>query len=116
MPPAHAHAAGVSAAEAVDLIRTGALLLDVREQNEWHAGHAAQAELLPMSRLAVEAASLPTDRLLVCVCHVGARSAAVSAALNDAGWTAVNLLGGMQAWAAAGLSVVTETGQPGRVD
>jgi rhodanese-related sulfurtransferase len=98
----------VSAAAAVELVRSGAVLLDVREDDEWAAGHAPEAVHLPMSRLAAEAESLPADRVIVCVCHVGGRSAAVAAALSGAGWQAVNLIGGMEAWLAAGLPVVTD--------
>lgn len=96
----------VSATDAADLVADGALLLDVREHDEWAAGHAPQAEHLPMSRIQHDYERLPTDRRIVCVCHVGARSAAVAAALRDAGWDAVNLTGGMDAWQAAGLPVV----------
>src|SRR5262249_5592893 len=62
-----------------------------------------EAVHMAMSRIAREFGTLPTDRTIVCVCHVGARSAAVAAALNEAGWHAVNLEGGMAAWEAAGL-------------
>lgn len=96
----------VSAVDALALVDAGALLLDVREDDEWTAGHAPQAEHLPMSRLQHEYAQLPTNRQIVCVCHIGARSAAVAAALRDAGWDAVNLTGGMVAWERAGLPVV----------
>src|SRR6266536_2947189 len=92
----------VSAVEAVELVRYDAILLDVREDHEWAAGHAPDAVHLPMSRIGERVAELPTDRTIVCVCHVGARSAAVAAALNRAGWNAVNLTGGMLAWLAAG--------------
>jgi rhodanese-related sulfurtransferase len=106
----------VSAAEAVELVRSGAVLIDVREDDEWGAGHAPQAQHLPMSRLAGTVSALPTDRQIVCVCHVGGRSAAVTAALLRSGWDAVNLAGGMSAWQAAGLPVVRDDGQPGTVD
>jgi rhodanese-related sulfurtransferase len=105
----------VSAVDAVGMVRSGALLLDVREDHEWAAGHAPEATHLPMSRLAEGVASVPPDRLIVCVCHVGARSAAVAAALAGAGWGAVNLAGGMDAWESAGLPVVRDDGQPGLV-
>ncbi|MDQ2958794.1 MAG: rhodanese-like domain-containing protein, partial [Actinomycetota bacterium] len=84
------------------MIGADAILLDVREQHEWDAGHAPQARHLPMSELAGRAAELPQDVRIVCVCHLGGRSAAVSAALNRGGWQAVNLTGGMRAWQAAG--------------
>jgi rhodanese-related sulfurtransferase len=93
--------------EAVSLVDAGALLLDVREQDEWDAGHVAGATHLPMSRLGQEYQTLPADRRIVCICHVGARSAAVADALRGAGWDAVNLAGGMVAWERAGLPVVS---------
>lgn len=105
----------MSAVAAVELVRAGALLLDVREDHEWVAGHAPEAAHLPMSRFSDGAGRLPSDRTIVCVCHVGGRSAAVAAALSGAGWRAVNLTGGMEAWQAAGLPVVTDDGKPGRV-
>jgi rhodanese-related sulfurtransferase len=106
---------GVSAAEALQMVRSEAILLDVREDHEWAAGHAPEAMHLPMSRISAQAGDLPTGRPIVCVCHVGARSAAVAAALSRAGWEAVNLTGGMDAWAAAGLPVVDRAGRPGVV-
>ena len=106
---------GVSAVEALELARSNAILLDVREDHEWAAGHAVEATHIPMSRLSERVGRLPSDRTIVCVCHVGARSAAVAAALNWAGWTALNLTGGMEAWVAAGLPVVDQAGRPGSV-
>jgi rhodanese-related sulfurtransferase len=97
----------VTAQDARTLVADGALLLDVREDDEWESGHAPEATHLPMSRIAAEVSRLPTDRLIVCVCHVGARSAAVADALNNAGYSATNLAGGMNAWEAAGLPVVS---------
>jgi len=103
----------VSAAEAVDLVRDGAILLDVREQDEWDAGHAPQATHLAMSELNARVDELPRDVQLVCVCHAGGRSSRVADALNQAGWQAINLTGGMRAWQAAGLPVVDADGNPG---
>jgi rhodanese-related sulfurtransferase len=97
---------GVSTAEAVELVSSGAVLLDVREDFEWAAGHAPEARHIPMSALGERVGELPKEPTIVCVCAVGARSAAVAGALNRSGWTAVNLTGGMDAWLAAGLPVV----------
>jgi rhodanese-related sulfurtransferase len=105
----------VSAAQALELMRSKAILLDVREDHEWAAGHAPEATHIPMSRISQHAQNLPADKTIICVCHVGARSAAVAAALNRAGWTAHNLSGGMEAWVAAGLPVVNYTGGAGVV-
>jgi len=105
----------ISATEALELVRSDAVLLDVREDHEWTAGHAPGATHIPMSRISQYAASLPTDKTIICVCHVGARSAAVATALNRAGWTARNLAGGMEAWVSAGLPVVDHSGGIGVV-
>jgi rhodanese-related sulfurtransferase len=96
----------VSVAQAVELVDAGGFLLDVREDHEWQAGHAPDAVHIPMSALAARTAEIPADRTIVCVCHVGARSAIVADALNRGGWTAVNMAGGMEAWGTAGLPIV----------
>ncbi|MDQ1741951.1 MAG: hypothetical protein QOE23_290 [Pseudonocardiales bacterium] len=105
----------ISATEAADLLTGDAVLLDVREQHEWDAGHAPQARHLAMSQLAGRIAEIPSDVRVICVCHVGGRSAAVSEALTRAGFDAANLSGGMAAWEAAGLPVVDNVGGPGAV-
>ncbi|MFD0901216.1 rhodanese-like domain-containing protein [Actinomadura sediminis] len=79
-----------------------AYLLDVREQDEWDAGHAPEAVHIPMGRLSDRAAEIPRDREVFVICRSGGRSAQVTVALNQAGWLARNVDGGMQAWAAAG--------------
>lgn len=93
----------------------GAVLLDVREQEEWDAGHAPAARHVAMSTISGRADEIPNDRLIVCVCRSGGRSGAVTEALVNGGWKAANLAGGMQAWAAAGLPVVDDAGRPGQV-
>lgn len=96
-------------------LRDEALLLDVREQAEWDAGHIDGALHVPMGDLATRRDELPTDQLIVCVCRSGQRSAVVTNALVNAGYEAENLDGGMYAWVEAGLPVVTDGEQPGRV-
>lgn len=105
----------MTAAAAAAAVDAGALLLDVREDFEWERGHAPQALHIAMSELGQRVEELPTDRTIVCVCHIGGRSAMVVDALNRSGWQAVNVLGGMEAWAAAGLPVIDDAGQPGVV-
>ena len=77
---------------------SGALLLDVREADEWDAGHAPAATHLPLA-----------------VCRSGNRSGRATEALVAAGYDVVNMAGGMKEWAAAGLPVVTDGGTPGTV-
>lgn len=89
----------------------GGYLLDVREPDEWSAGHAADAVHIPLGRLAERAGEVPQDRDVYVVCRSGGRSAQATEALNQAGWQAHNVDGGMQAWAAAGRPMVSETGE-----
>ena len=114
LQPEHPGPAEISPVEAHRLGRTGeALLLDVREDDEWDVGHAESAVHAPLSRL--DPASVPTGRPVVAVCRVGSRSAMVAQVLSARGVTAVNMSGGMLAWAAVGLPVVRGEGQPGEV-
>ncbi|MFL6138908.1 MAG: rhodanese-like domain-containing protein [Frankiaceae bacterium] len=89
-----------------------AYVLDVREPEEWSAGHVPDAVHLPLGHLPARLADVPADREVVVVCRVGSRSAQATAFLNAHGRTAVNLDGGMIAWAAAGRPMVSETGGP----
>lgn len=93
-----------------------AFLLDVREPDEWAAGHAPGAHHLPMMEVPARIAEIPVDGDVVVVCRSGGRSAQVVAYLQANGWNnAVNLDGGMQSWAATGRELVSEDGQPARV-
>jgi rhodanese-related sulfurtransferase len=105
----------IDARAAKSLLDAGALLLDVREHDEWHAGHAPEAVLVPMGQVRTRQDELRLDRRIVVVCRSGGRSAAVTESLRAWGFDAVNLAGGMCAWSAAGLAVVTDGGGPGAV-
>ena len=107
--------AEISATEAAQQVRTGTFLLDVREAHEWVAGHAPDAVHIPLSELNERAGELPADQSIICVCHIGGRSAMVTDALNRGGWRAVNLVGGMAAWQDAGLPVIDDQGNPGQI-
>jgi rhodanese-related sulfurtransferase len=105
----------VDAADAAELIDSGALLLDVREPEEWEAGHVPGASFVPLGSLPLRLGELPTDRRIVVMCRVGGRSAVATEALVLAGLDAVNLAGGIVAWAAEERPVVTSDGCPGTV-
>ncbi len=89
------------------MVAAGALLLDVREPAEWRAGHAPDAVLVPMAQVSARRDELAGTARVVVVCRSGGRSAAVTQSLRAWGVDAVNLAGGMCAWTAAGLPVVT---------
>ncbi|MDT5032523.1 MAG: hypothetical protein QOC94_2694 [Actinoplanes sp.] len=94
----------------------GAYLLDVREPDEWTAGHAPGAHHLPMMEVPARMAEVPTDAEVVVVCRSGGRSGQVTSYLIGNGWDNVrNLDGGMRSWASAGREIVSENGQPARV-
>jgi rhodanese-related sulfurtransferase len=97
-------------------VESGAYLLDVREDDEWEAGHAPGAHHVPMMEIPARMAEIPDDSDVVVVCRSGGRSGQVVSYLTQNGWDNVrNLDGGMKSWAASGREVVTENGQPARV-
>ncbi|GHE94361.1 hypothetical protein GCM10014715_58320 [Streptomyces spiralis] len=107
-------------------IRTGhaagrggdALLLDVREPHEWQAGHAPGAVHLPLTALAAGAglpAAAQSRQPVVVICRSGNRSQRAAELLLARGVEAVDVIGGMQDWAGAGLPVVDAHGRDGTV-
>jgi rhodanese-related sulfurtransferase len=104
----------VDAHTALQLVDQGAVLLDVREDDEWSAGHSPAAIHVPLS--ALSSAEIPgvADRRIVVVCRSGNRSKGATQFLLGRGADAVNLAGGMKAWMLAGGSVVTNSGSAGR--
>ncbi len=104
---------------ALDDLPAGAVLLDVREDGEWVAGHIDGAVHVPMhqlpNRLAFDPGPLTPDARIVVVCKMGGRSAQVTSWLVGNGFDAVNLDGGMLAWATAGRPMVSDTGTSPRV-
>lgn len=92
----------VSAEEAISLAASGSVLLDVREQYEWDAVHASGATHLALSTMRGGPVELDENASYVVICASGVRSETVTAALVDAGYSAVNVIGGMAAWEQVG--------------
>jgi rhodanese-related sulfurtransferase len=90
-------------------------LLDVREDDEWEAGHASSAHHIPMGELEARAGEIPRDQHIAVVCRSGHRSSIATQALLRGGFAASNVTGGMHAWSSMGGDVVTADGTPGRV-
>lgn len=101
--------------EAQEIARSGGLILDVREPDEWSAGHLEGSLFIPMGDVGARLDEIPADRRVVVVCRSGGRSAAVTEALVGAGVDAVNLAGGVTAWVAGGHPIVDDDGLPGVV-
>lgn len=83
----------------------GAHLIDVREPAELAAVRTEIAQPLPMSTLQYHLDELPDGTIYV-LCHSGARSARVAQFLEQQGYDAVNIDGGILEWEAAGLPVI----------
>ncbi len=96
------------------LAGSDARLLDVREDDEWAAGHASIARHMRLGDL--DPRQFTESGTVVVTCRSGNRSRTAAAALVDAGVDAVNLDGGMLAWARAGQPpLVRDDGMPGTV-
>ncbi len=98
----------VSVADASALRDDGAFILDVRQPDEWAAGHIPDATLIPLGELAARVAEVPKDRQVVVVCRSGNRSAQGRDILLGAGYPSVtSMAGGMNDWTAAGYETAT---------
>lgn len=89
--------------------------VDVREDDEWQAGHITGARHIPLRELSGRLGELSKDRPIIAVCRSGSRSAAAVRGLRQLGYDAENLDGGVTAWTKAGLPLIDSTGMPGRV-
>lgn len=95
----------VELTELPDPLPDDLVVLDVREQDEWEEGHIEGATHIPLGQLAQRTAELDPSRRTLVVCAVGGRSARATSYLVQSGHDAVNLDGGMTAWAATGRAV-----------
>jgi len=83
-----------------------ALLVDVREQNEWDAGHIDGSVHIPMSQMPDRLGELDKKVMTIVVCRSGNRSGKVAAWLINRGYDALNMTGGMLSWTEEGLPEV----------
>jgi hydroxyacylglutathione hydrolase len=80
-------------------------VLDVRSDHEWHEGHIAGAQHIPLGRLPDRVSEIPKAASIATQCQSGSRSAIAASVLKRAGFADVNnLTGGIDAWTKAGLS------------
>ena len=100
----------VDVVEAFGLVEGSAVLVDVRQSDEYDAGHAPMATLIPLAELPDHVDELPRDALIVCVCRSGGRSRRGAMFLAEQGFDVVNVEGGMLAWVAADLPLESDTG------
>ncbi|WP_126425006.1 rhodanese-like domain-containing protein [Brevibacillus marinus] len=73
-------------------------IVDVREPHEWLEGHIPQARLIPLATLPARMQELDKEIPIVMVCHGGVRSWHATAYVQQFGYQALNMAGGMLAW------------------
>jgi rhodanese-related sulfurtransferase len=89
----------VTPEEALHRQEAGAVIVDVREPDEWQSGHVPGAKHIPLGSLGARVNELDPSAEIIAVCHSGVRSEAAVKALRRAGFAnAWNLAGGMVAW------------------
>lgn len=100
--------ASLSSAQAVQYINQGARVVDIRDQEQFDAGHIIDAINLPTAELTVQAdTKLKKAKAIVVVCDTGTRSGQAVAALRKSGHDNVfNLQGGLTAWRSDNLPIV----------
>ncbi|MFD2081637.1 Rhodanese-related sulfurtransferase [Actinopolymorpha cephalotaxi] len=89
---------------------SGAALIDVREMNEYVAGHVPGAVLIPMGQLPTRLGELTKHAPIYVICASGNRSAAMTDFLNRTGFDAYSVAGGTKGWAHSRRPV--DTGMP----
>jgi len=95
----------IKVAQALELVRDGATLLDVRENGEWKSGHAPGAIHVPLGDIDKASRRIKQGRPVVVMCASGMRSRTAAKHLRSLGYDAASLSGGMAAWQHAGGAV-----------
>ncbi|MFZ4894022.1 rhodanese-like domain-containing protein [Plantibacter sp. Mn2098] len=81
------------------------VIIDVREANELEAARVPGATHIAMSSFLEHLGEIPREETVYILCHAGSRSAQVTNYLEQQGYDAVNITGGITEWAASGLPV-----------
>ena len=95
----------IDASAAIQSVRDGAILVDVRTAIEWARGHAPAATHIPLQLISSRGAQLSHDASIITICQSGHRSDIAARTLAKKGFTVSSVTGGMPAWKAAGGAV-----------
>jgi len=95
--------------ELAERLAGGAVLLDVREVDEYEEAHVPGAELIPLSELGQRLDDVPAASPLLLICKSGGRSMRAAEVLAQRGHDVVNVAGGTMAWMASGRDIATGT-------
>ena len=100
----------VAAAEAKQLIDSGAQLIDIRTEVEHEAGHIPGARFIPLADVPKESSGLDKEAPVVLYCRSGNRSGPAAEAFAASGWDAHSIEGGLIAWSGAGYELEPDGG------
>lgn len=100
--------ATISLADFISRYHDGAMLIDVREPDEYAAGHVPGAILAPMSSIDDHLAAIPRGEDVFVICQAGRRSLAMTDLMRRHGIRAISVDEGTSGWIAAGQTVVRE--------
>ncbi|MEE2030726.1 rhodanese-like domain-containing protein [Rhodococcus chondri] len=92
-----------------------AVLLDVREDDEWALGHAPGALHIPLADIPARAEEIDMDAEVYVICRQGGRSLRAVEYLNRIGYDAIFVDGGMAAWQKNALPLVSEGDTPAKI-
>ena len=87
--------------------RQACVLVDVRQPEEYQAGHVPGALSIPLGVLPARSHELPRNEPLYLICQAGGRSRQAAEFLDGQGFHVTDVLGGTHAWTASGNPVVT---------
>jgi rhodanese-related sulfurtransferase len=94
-----------------DAFERGAVVLDVRNPDEYEEAHIPGAKLIPLGELGARQDEIPDGDPVYVVCASGGRSLAATKAMVQAGYRAVSVVGGTKGWIEQGRPVVTGTAE-----
>lgn len=88
--------------ELAERLESGAVLIDVRQPDEYQEFRVPGARLIPLDELPDRLDEVPTDQTVYAICRSGGRSSKAVEFLNANGFDAINVAGGSQGWADSG--------------
>ena len=100
----------INVADAIQLIENGALIIDVREQNEYDQAHIENSVLVPLSTVSAEKINEvnPQNKTILIHCHSGKRSKVAANIISSQGYTGeiLELDEGIKAWTEFGQKII----------
>ena len=96
-------------------ILDGYKLIDVREDDEWNAGHHSGAKHIPMSTIPENLNTFEESEKYIIICRSGHRSGKVAAYLDSQGYESFNMIGGMRQFSEISDNVKDSTGKKGNI-